>query len=199
MITEKLLFTLFLSSILFAQSNFSKDYFPLKNGIQREYLSPGANGSFITYKEYITKKNNQYTITQNSVIAGINIESRNIYEIHKDGIYEIAAGGGMFNSKLEYYNNPYLYLKFPIKLKSKWNYIADNGLEITREIVAILDECDVKNGHTVTKYHDVIKIKHMQKAPSETEFHTKYEYYANRVGLIKEELEDGILFRYLAY
>ncbi len=214
MLVKKFFFVLLFSPLLLAQINSPAEYFPLKDGMKWKSIIPGKDMEYKPNKEYVTndyqvkKDKNQYIITKIFTIAGISSTSKVIYEIHKDGIYEVASGDNglavlLSSDKnanppftIKFHSHPYLFLKFPLKLGTKWTVNEDNGSKITKEVADIREICEIKiPNKPIIKYHDVILIK-------ETDYPvnlSKYEYYAKGVGLIKEELPDGTLFSYLDY
>ncbi len=112
------------------------------------------------------------------------VEIQVLFEVRKDGVFEIGSGGGILQNNYQKHNNPYPLLKYPIKLKKPWSY--GDGKKTTYEVVEKLNSCIVDN----TEYEDVIKVKITINDGGS--IHTWAIFYANGVGRIKEEFDGKI-------
>jgi len=163
----------------------------LNDGDVKEYVMPGANGYSMNINQIVSKVNKQYQIKNNMTLGTITTTTEEIYESRKNGIFLIASGGGLLNSDIQKYKSPVALIKYPIKINDTWSYTDNGGKKITRKVIGKEDDCTVNS----KKYEDILKIRHTINDAGY--LISKIEYYANGIGLIKEESEDGKLMKYL--
>jgi len=183
---------LILFILLFStQVIFSQDYFLLKDSIIKTYrVCPKAEDPVFDV-ETITKTNVGYTQIVKSTFGDMVTVNTALFEIKKDGVYEVAWGGGFLKSPIESHKYPYLLIKYPVKKNNEWSYSKDNGVIIQRKVVKLLSNFEV--GGVI--YSDVILIKQTNNDGGYP--FISFEYYAKDIGLILVETEDKQVFKFL--
>lgn len=183
---------LILFVLLFStQIIFSQDYFLLKDSIIKTYrVNPKAKDpTFIV--ETITKTNAGYTQIEKWTFGDMVVVNTALFEVKKDGVYQVASGGGLLKSPVETHTYPHPIVKYPVKKNNEWSYLQDNGVNIHRKIIDVLTNFEVKG----TVYSDVILIK--QTTNDGGHILIVFEYYAKDIGLILVETEDKQVFKFL--